>query len=176
MATRADPTPPPRDAFLVINGRRWRRSDPRMPPSLHQELVNELMAGRRAVGAAGEETARREARRRVQDAKVALGERGHAWWLSSSSAEREPRITAATRTLLRSRRDGATICPSEPARMVNGEAWRGLLREVREHAVRLSQSGQLVIRRGRVAATGDLTKGTLRYTLPNASPPKRCDP
>lgn len=73
----APPAPPP-GAFLEIEGRRWRRSDPRIPPSLRQSLVNELMAARRAVAAAGDETQRRGARARVNDAKMALGERGRA--------------------------------------------------------------------------------------------------
>jgi len=140
-----------------------------MPASLRQELVNELMAARRAVGTAAHEAERHAARRRVHDAKVALGERGVVWWLSASAAELEPRIGAAIRTLLRSRRQGATICPSEAARIVNGEAWRGLLTAVRKQAVRLAQCGQLVILRGRVPATGDLTQGTLRYKLAGAS-------
>lgn len=169
MAARADPTPPPPDAFLVVKGRRWRRSDPRMPALLRQELVNELMAARRAVGTAAHEVERQAARRRVHDAKVALGERGRAWWLAASAVELEPRIDSAIRALLRSRRQGSTICPSEPARIVNGKAWRGLLTSVRNQAVRLSQSGQLVILRGRLRATGDLTKGTLRYKLAGPS-------
>lgn len=128
------------------------------------------MAARRAVGTAADEAERRAARRRVHDAKVALGERGKAWWLPASPAELEPRIEAAIRTLLRSRREGATICPSEPARVVNGESWRGLLAAVRQYAVRLCRAGQLVILRGRVPAIGDLTSGTLRYRLMGASP------
>lgn len=164
-----NPTSPPSKAFLVVDGRRWRRSDPRIPLTLRQELVNELMAARRAVGAAADEAKRRAARRRVHDAKVALGERGRAWWLPASPTELEPRIAAAIRALLRSRREGATICPSEPARIVNGESWRKLLTAVREHAVQLSRAGQLVILRGRVPATGDLTKGTLRYQSAGAS-------
>ena len=40
---------PPASAFIVIDGRRWRTSDPRIPANLRQELVNELMAARRAV-------------------------------------------------------------------------------------------------------------------------------
>src|SRR5688500_18898006 len=37
------------DRYLLIEGRRWRRSDPNIPESLRVELVGELMAARRAV-------------------------------------------------------------------------------------------------------------------------------
>ena len=77
---------PPANAFLEVKGRRWRRSDPHIPPSLRQQLVNELMSARREVGTAANDIERRAARRRVHDAKVALGERGRAWWLDASAA------------------------------------------------------------------------------------------
>lgn len=69
--------------YVVIDGRRWRATDPSLPEARRQELVNELMSARRAVGAAkrGEDpTAERAARDRVHAAKVALGERGPKWW------------------------------------------------------------------------------------------------
>ena len=160
---------PPANAFLEVDGRKWRRSDPRMPATIRQELVNELMSARRAVAAAADTLQRREARQRVQDAKVALGERGRAWWLEATTTELAPRIDAAIRALLRSRQAGATICPSEPARIVDGESWRGLLATVRERAVALARAGQLVIMRNRQPASGDLTKGVLRYRLSDGS-------
>jgi hypothetical protein len=46
-------------------------------------LQRELMAARSALGRArkaGDDNARREARRRIDAAKVALGERGPVWW------------------------------------------------------------------------------------------------
>jgi hypothetical protein len=165
MARSPRPTRPPDDAFLEINGRKWRRSDPRVAPSLRQELVNELMSARRAVRTAAHEVERRAARRRVNDTKVALGERGRPWWLDASPADLEQRIDAAIRALLRSRRKGATICPSEVARIVDGHSWRRLLSTVREQAARLARTGQIVILRNRRPASGDLTKGVLRYKL-----------
>ena len=68
---------------VIIDGRRWRATDPSIPEERRQELVNELMSARRAVRAAkraGDEQAERAARDRVHAAKVALGERGPAWW------------------------------------------------------------------------------------------------
>ena len=69
--------------YVIIDGRRWRATDPSIPEERRQELVNELMSARRAVGAAkraGDEVAERAARDRVHAAKVALGERGPKWW------------------------------------------------------------------------------------------------
>jgi hypothetical protein len=69
--------------YVIIDGRRWRASDPSLPEERRQELVDELMSARRAVGAAkraGDPEAERAARDRVHAAKVALGERGPKWW------------------------------------------------------------------------------------------------
>jgi hypothetical protein len=68
---------------VVIDGRRWRATDPSIPYERRRELVSELMSARRAVGAAkraGDAAAERRARDRVHAAKVALGERGPKWW------------------------------------------------------------------------------------------------
>ena len=73
----------PDGRYIVVDGRRWRASDPRLPEARRQELVDELMAARRAVAAAKraeDSAAERAARDRVHAAKVALGERGKPWW------------------------------------------------------------------------------------------------
>ena len=69
--------------YIVVDGRRWRASDPGLAPERRAELVSELMSARRAVGAARrahDADAERAARDRVHAAKVALGERGPPWW------------------------------------------------------------------------------------------------
>lgn len=68
------PETTPDGHYLVINGRKWRASNPSIPPKLRQELVDELMSARRAV-----KDGKADARKRVNDAKVALGERGQPW-------------------------------------------------------------------------------------------------
>lgn len=81
MAPEPERTPDGR--YIVVDGRRWRASDPRLPEARRQELVDELMDARRAVGAAkraGDDAAEKAARSRVHAAKVALGERGKPWW------------------------------------------------------------------------------------------------
>jgi hypothetical protein len=129
------------ERYFVVGGRRWRRSDPRIPDRLRSELVSELMAARRAVGAAqrsGDMERLAAARRRVQNAKVALGERGAAWWDEPSPFDRASRIRATIRTLLRCR-DPATICPSDAARVVGGTSWRSVLPIVRQIAADMSR-------------------------------------
>jgi uncharacterized protein len=67
--------------FVVIDGRRWRATDPAIPADVAATLRKLLMSARRDVGAAlraGDDPA--PARARVQAAKVALGERGTPWW------------------------------------------------------------------------------------------------
>lgn len=71
----------PDGRYFVVRGRLWRTSNPSLDPDDRQALVNELMSARWAVRTAlakGEGLA--EARRRVNEAKIALGERGAVWW------------------------------------------------------------------------------------------------
>lgn len=67
----------------MVRGRLWRRADPRLDDATRERLTHELMQARRDVGRAlaeNDAAAQRRARRRVQAAKVALGERGPVWW------------------------------------------------------------------------------------------------
>ena len=73
----------PDGRYFVVRGRLWRTSNPALPEALRQELVDELMHARRAVGVAKKAedvAAEREARAAVDAAKRALGERGPVWW------------------------------------------------------------------------------------------------
>lgn len=80
----AEPPPiTPDGRYIVVRGRLWRRSDPRLAADERQRLVDALMDARRAVGTAkraGDLTALRAARTAVDAAKRALGERGPVWW------------------------------------------------------------------------------------------------
>lgn len=67
--------------YFVVRGRLWRTSNPTLVPSRRDALVKELMAARSAVRQAlktGDGLA--EARASLNEAKVALGERGAVWW------------------------------------------------------------------------------------------------
>ncbi len=71
----------PDGRYFVVRGRLWRASDPSLAPDTREQCVSELMSARSAVRAALRSGAGlAEARRRVDDAKVALGERGPVWW------------------------------------------------------------------------------------------------
>ena len=76
-------TETPDGHYWIIDGRRWRRSNPNLPEEERKRLVSELMSARRAVGIAlkaKDKEAEAAARRRVQSAKIGLGERGAKWW------------------------------------------------------------------------------------------------
>ena len=73
----------PDGRYIVVRGRLWRTANPGLSPEARAMLTSELMAARRRVGAAmrsGDSAAMRAARADVHAAKVALGERGPAWW------------------------------------------------------------------------------------------------
>jgi hypothetical protein len=126
--------------YIVVDGRRWRASDPAIPEPLRKELVAELMAARRDVRGDPE-----TARPRVQDAKVALGERGDPWWDPTTEGQRV-RLAAAIRVLLRHRDPEATICPSDAARVVGGTSWRELMGMARDVAASLAGEETIAVR------------------------------
>lgn len=70
---------------IVINGRKWRATDPMIPDERRAELQSILMAWRREVKRT---KGARESRDGVQAAKVALGERGTPWWEQSEEERR----------------------------------------------------------------------------------------
>ena len=81
--TAGGPPTTPDGRYLVVRGRLWRRSDPRLAPEERARLVHDLMDARRAVAAAKrghDQTAELEARAAVDRAKRGLGERGPVWW------------------------------------------------------------------------------------------------
>ncbi|PJN01421.1 hypothetical protein CG740_19750 [Streptomyces sp. CB01201] len=91
MSSGRRPDHTPDGHFVVIEGRRWRATDPLLPEAIASRLRKHLMAARRAVRSAladEDEAALRAARERVQLAKVALGERGTPWWEQSASQRR----------------------------------------------------------------------------------------
>jgi hypothetical protein len=80
--------------YIVVAGRRWRATDPMIPPEREAELRSALMAWRREVKVARGADAEPRARAGVQAAKVALGERGSPWW-EQTAAERRRRWETA---------------------------------------------------------------------------------
>lgn len=73
----------PDGRYFVVRGRLWRCTDPALTEPERRRLTVELMRARAAVRqalGADDAEALRDARARVDAAKVALGERGPPWW------------------------------------------------------------------------------------------------
>lgn len=141
--------------YIVVKGRRWRATDPAIPEKLRAELVSALMTGRRLVRTEGD-----AARVMVNDAKVALGERGDPWWEPTDEGTRS-RLAATIRTLLRSRGRGS-ICPSDAARVAGGEQWRDLMPTAREVAFELREEGVVAVTQRGDRVTGSGITGPIR--------------
>lgn len=78
-----DPLFTPDGRYLIVRHRLWRAANPGLSAEARSELVNALMAARREVGIAlrsKDDTRLAQARAAVHAAKIALGERGPAWW------------------------------------------------------------------------------------------------
>ena len=77
--TRYPRTPDGR--YFVAKGRLWRTTNPNLPDAERDRLTKDLMRARADVARHKSDPAKlKDARRRVHAAKVALGERGPAWW------------------------------------------------------------------------------------------------
>ncbi|WP_084621395.1 hypothetical protein [Luteibacter yeojuensis] len=73
----------PDGRYLIVRGRLWRTTKPNLGEQERERLVHELMNARRAVKAAKaneDDKGVAAARRAVNSAKTALGERGPVWW------------------------------------------------------------------------------------------------
>ena len=73
----------PDKRYIIVRGRLWRAANPGLSADVHAHWVSLLMDARRRVKAAlrskdADELA--QARHAVNEAKVALGERGPVWW------------------------------------------------------------------------------------------------
>ncbi|WP_337191462.1 hypothetical protein [Nocardioides flavescens] len=73
---------------VVIDGRKWRATDPLIPDERRSELQRVLMAWRRDVRRTRGTDEESTSRAGVQAAKVALGERGTPWWEQSEDERR----------------------------------------------------------------------------------------
>ncbi len=155
-ADASGPERTPDGHHVVIDGRRWRATDPSIPETFRQELVDELMAARRAVKAHES-----DARRRVQDAKTALGERGAPWWEDRSGGDFDERIAAAMRALIRKRGE-SSICPSDVARTVGGESWRSTMADVRRVTSALAERDEIVVTQKGEKVSIDDARGPVR--------------
>ncbi|TRW77026.1 hypothetical protein FK535_27210 [Mycolicibacterium sp. 018/SC-01/001] len=77
--------------YVVINGRRWRATDPAIPEPRRAELTRILMAWRREVRRTKGTPQEGAARAGVHATKVALGERGSPPWWEQTDQQRQAR-------------------------------------------------------------------------------------
>jgi hypothetical protein len=148
--------------WIVVDGRRWRATDPNLEPRLRTELVAELMDARRAVGAGRDDAEVGAARRRVHRAKVALGERGEPWWEPTPSGRRT-RCAAVALALAEHRAPARSICPSDVARAIGGAGWRKDLDLVRDVARELARDGSVeVVQHGEILDPDRPWRGPVR--------------
>ncbi|MCZ0727791.1 hypothetical protein [Mycolicibacterium iranicum] len=90
-----NPRPTTEDGhYLVINGRRWRATDPDIPEERRAELTRILMAWRREVRRTRGTDDEARSRAGVNAAKIALGERGSPPWWEQTDAQRRARWEA----------------------------------------------------------------------------------
>ena len=157
-AASSGPERTPDGHHIVVNGRKWRATDTGIPEALRTELVAELMSARRAVRSEGQ-----SARARVQDAKVALGERGEPWWETPTEDGLRAREAATIRTLLR-HRAGKTICPSDVARALGGDNWRELMPQVRDVARDMAGTGEVVVTQKGETVDPSTARGPIRLS------------
>ncbi len=70
----------PDGRYFVVRGRLWRTSNPALSAETRAALTKKLMDARRALKRDAPADGRAQAREAVEATKVALGERGPAWW------------------------------------------------------------------------------------------------
>ena len=82
--------------------------------------------------------------------------------VNATDLELEETIAA----LLAARANTATICPSDAARAIGGEAWRDLMEPARRAARRMVARGELQITQGGVVVDPSTAKGPIRLRRP----------
>lgn len=73
----------PDGRYMIVRGRLWRVANPHLSQQEREAYVRELMSARRDVKAAiaaNDPGRLAAARKSVNAAKIALGERGPVWW------------------------------------------------------------------------------------------------
>ena len=174
------PLTTPDGRYIVVRGRLWRAANPQLSDEDRARWTSALMDARRAVSAAkrgDDAAAERRARRGVQRAKVALGERGAVWWTDGAPDynrrlarntpyaawfEETQRWEEAILEIL-DERGAASACPSEVARRMAPEEWRGQMDAVRDAARRLARRGLVTItQRGKALDPDSEFRGPIR--------------
>ena len=77
----------------------------------------------------------------------------------------DERLVEAMASMLEGRGRGRSICPSEVAREVGGESWRGLMERARMAARRLVASGVAEVTQGGSVVDPSTARGPIRVRL-----------
>jgi hypothetical protein len=70
-------------------------------------------------------------------------------------------------TLLRQRKAGASICPSDAARAARPQGWRPLMDDVRAAAARLADRGEVDVTQRGQRVDAETARGPIRIRLRN---------
>lgn len=100
----------PDGRYIIVRGRLWRAANPHLPEARRDKLIGELMDARRDVGTAlrsADKDLEKDARARVHQAKLALGERGPVWWSDGAPDENRKLVHNSTYADWWARRDKA---------------------------------------------------------------------
>ena len=74
----------------------------------------------------------------------------------------QQRLQQAVLVLLDQRAPGATICPSEVARLLGGDGWRDLMEPTREAARRLVEGGKVEVLQHGIVVDAAAARGPIR--------------
>jgi len=69
--------------------------------------------------------------------------------------------------LLRQRKEGASICPSDAARAARPQGWRSLMDDVRAAAARLADRGEVDVTQRGQRVEARTARGPIRIRLPD---------
>ncbi|KAK4231858.1 hypothetical protein QBC38DRAFT_332782, partial [Podospora fimiseda] len=100
------PPKTPDDHHIIINGRKWRATDPNIPHEARTELKHYLAKGRSGVrksnskeSSANEEEKIKLARQITSLSNLGLGERGKPEWWNDTDSNRQKRWESALTAL-----------------------------------------------------------------------------
>lgn len=74
-------------------------------------------------------------------------------------------VRAVLLDLVRRRGSGKTVCPSEVARALSPDGWRGLMEDVRQEAYRMADDGLVDITQRGDVVDGRTARGPIRVRL-----------
>jgi len=87
-----------------------------------------------------------------------------------ASRDAASQLREAIEALLDARPRGASICPSEAARVVDPDGWRDLMTATRDVGRLLAAEGRLLVTQGGATVEAATARGPIRYRRPDSWP------